>query len=81
MVSRELERNEVRSLLETGSVGPLEGFRSKLGRLFTASIKIDGEFKQAFDFGEEADGNGAAIDFSTLPSIAPCPVSQVRHSA
>jgi DNA topoisomerase III len=74
MAGRELERNEVRSLLETGSVGPLEGFRSKLGRPFTASIKIDGEFKQAFDFGEEADGNGAAIDFSTLPSIAPCPV-------
>ena len=38
------------------------------------SIKIDGEFKQAFDFGEDANGNGAAIDFSTLPAIAPCPV-------
>ena len=74
MAGRELERNEVRTLLETGSVGPLEGFRSKLGRPFTASIKIEGEFKQAFDFGEEADGNGAAIDFSTLPAIAPCPV-------
>jgi DNA topoisomerase III len=74
MAGRELERDEVRSLLETGSVGPLEGFRSKLGRPFTAAIKIDGEFKQAFDFGEDANGNGAAIDFSTLPAIGPCPV-------
>ena len=73
MAGRELERNEVRSLLETGSVGPLEGFRSKLGRPFTAVIKMDGEFKQAFDFGEDANGNGPAIDFSTLPPIAPCP--------
>ena len=74
MAGRELERDEVRNLLETGSVGPLEGFRSKLGRPFTATIKMDGEFKQAFDFGEDANGNGAAIDFSTLPEIAPCPV-------
>ena len=74
MAGRELERDEVEDLLETGSVGPLEGFRSKLGRPFTAAIKIDGEFKQAFDFGDDANGNGAAIDFSTLPAIAPCPV-------
>jgi DNA topoisomerase III len=74
MAGRELERNEVRSLLETGSVGPLDGFRSKLGRPFTATIRMDGEFKQAFDFGEDANGNGAAIDFATLPAIAPCPV-------
>ena len=74
MAGRELERDEVRNLLETGSVGPLEGFRSKLGRPFTATIKMDGEFKQTFDFGEDANGHGAAIDFSTLPEIAPCPV-------
>ena len=74
MAGRELERDEVRNLLETGSVGPLEGFRSKLGRPFTATIKMDGEFKQTFDFGEDANGRGAAIDFSTLPEIAPCPV-------
>ena len=74
MAGRELERNEVRSLLENGSVGPLEGFRSKLGRPFTAAIKLDGDFKQAFDFGEDANGNGTTIDFSTLPAIAPCPV-------
>jgi DNA topoisomerase III len=74
MAGRELERDEVRNLLEAGSVGPLEGFRSKLGRPFTATIKMDGEFKQTFDFGEDANGPGATIDFSTLPVIAPCPV-------
>ena len=74
MAGRELERNEVQSLLETGSVGPLEGFRSKLGRPFAAVIKMDEEFKQTFDFGDGANGNGTTIDFSTLPAIAPCPV-------
>jgi DNA topoisomerase-3 len=74
MAGRELERDEVTKLLETGTVGPLEGFRSKLGRPFSAIVKLDGEFKQAFDFGDNANGNGQAIDFSTVPAVAPCPV-------
>jgi DNA topoisomerase III len=74
MAGRELERDEVKQLLETKTVGPLEGFRSKLGRPFSAIVKLDEEFKQAFDFGEAANGNGQAIDFSTAPAIAPCPV-------
>ncbi len=74
MAGRELERDEVTKLLETGTVGPLEGFRSKLGRPFSAIVKLDGEFKQAFDFGDNANTNGQAIDFSTAPTVAPCPV-------
>ena len=73
MAGRELEREEVKILLENGTVGPLEGFRSKLGRPFSAIVKLDGEFKQAFDFGDSANGNGQVLDFSTLPAIAPCP--------
>jgi DNA topoisomerase-3 len=74
MAGRELEREEVKTLLESGNVGPLEGFRSKLGRPFSAAVKLDGEFKQVFDFGDAADGNGQPSDFSTLPVVAPCPV-------
>ena len=61
-------------MLESGNVGPLEGFRSKLGRPFSAAVKLDGEFKQVFDFGDAAHENGQPLDFSTLPAIAPCPV-------
>ena len=73
MAGRELEREEVKNLLENGTVGPLEGFRSKLGRPFSAAVKLDGEFKQAFDFGDSASGNAQALDFSSLPVIGPCP--------
>ena len=52
MAGRELEREEVKILLENGTVGPLEGFRSKLGRPFSAIVKLDGDFEQAFDFGD-----------------------------
>src|SRR5262249_6053477 len=36
MSGREFEREEVAKLLTEGRVGPLEGFRSKLGRAFNA---------------------------------------------
>ena len=79
MAGRELEREEVKILLENGTVGPLEGFRSKLGRPFSAAVKLDGEFKQAFDFGDSANENGQALDFSSLPAIGPVSGLQVRH--
>lgn len=73
MAGRQFEREEVQTLLEKGSVGPLEGFRSKLGRPFAAIVKLDGEHKQSFDFGSDAAG-GTTLDFSTLPVLGPCPV-------
>ena len=52
--SRELEPEEVRSLLETGSVGPLKGFKSKMGRPFEAKLALSEatEWKTTFDFGD-----------------------------
>ncbi len=73
MAGRELERDEVITLLEKGSMGPLEGFRSRLGRPFAAVVKLDPEFKQTFDFGDSANG-GQNLDFTQLPVVAPeCP--------
>jgi DNA topoisomerase-3 len=75
MAGRELEREDVQALLEKGSVGPLEGFRSKMGRPFSAVVKLDAEFKQSFDFGTNDSGApGEAPDFSTAPVIGECPV-------
>lgn len=76
MAGRELERIEITTLLEEGRVGPLEGFRSKLGRPFSAVVKLDPEFKQTFDFGDST-ADGSNLDFSTLPAIAPCPACKV----
>jgi DNA topoisomerase-3 len=52
--SRELEPTEVTSLLETGSVGPLKGFKSKMGRPFEAKLALSEatEWKTTFDFGD-----------------------------
>jgi len=59
MAGREFEREEVATLLTEKRVGPLEGFRSKLGRAFNAVVVLDKEeWKQKFDF-EKKDGEGA----------------------
>ena len=61
MSGREFEREEVAKLLTTGQVGPLEGFRSKLGRAFNAEIILSEktEWKQKFDFEDQGDGESA----------------------
>jgi DNA topoisomerase-3 len=74
MASRQFEPEEVRELLTKERVGPLQGFRSKMGRPFEAAVKLGEDKKPEFDFG--ADGNGAPqrIDTSRHESIGMCPV-------
>lgn len=74
MAGRELERDEVVTLLAESKVGPLEGFRSKMGRPFSAVVKLDPEFKQSFDFGNAADSESQQIDLTTATAIDACPV-------
>lgn len=69
MSGREFEREEVAKLLTEGRVGPLENFRSKLGRAFSAEIILGEatEWKQKFDFEKDGEGEGGtakALDLS-----------------
>jgi DNA topoisomerase-3 len=83
MAGRELEREEVETLLTHGKVGPLEGFRSKLGRLFSAAVQLTEktEWKQGFDFESANSPEAAAVDLSDAPRIAPCPVCRKAQVA
>jgi DNA topoisomerase-3 len=73
MAGRQFEREEIEKLLTDLRIGPLEGFRSKMGRPFSAVVQFDkAEGKQSFDFGDSAD-SAARIDFSQLPAIGQCP--------
>ena len=73
MAGRLFEREEVEKLLTEREVGPLEGFRSKMGRKFNAKVKLDDEFKQAFDFGEGAHDAPVTIT-EKHEAIGVCPV-------
>jgi DNA topoisomerase III len=73
--SRSFEYEEVEQLLRERQIGPLTGFRSKMGRPFAAALKISPEFKLEFDFGN-ASGEGddaEAPDFSEQQPLGACP--------
>jgi DNA topoisomerase-3 len=76
MAGRLFERAEVEKLLTEKRVGPLEGFRSKMGRKFNAPVKLNGEFKQEFDFGENGAGAEQKIDKEKHESLGLCPICQ-----
>jgi DNA topoisomerase III len=74
MAGRLFDRAEIETLLRDGRVGPLEGFRSKMGRKFNAPVKLGEDFKQQFDFGENGSGGALAIDKARHEAIGLCPV-------
>jgi DNA topoisomerase-3 len=74
MAGRLFDRSEIETLLRDGRVGPLEGFRSKMGRKFNAPVKLGEDFKQQFDFGENGSGGALAIDKARHEAIGLCPV-------
>ena len=78
--SRQFEVAEVEELLEKREIGPLQGFRSKMGRPFAAILKIvrDEEinnYKLEFDFGQNQDEGeeGEGVDFSGQTPLGACP--------
>jgi len=77
---RQFEIPEVEELLANRTIGPLQGFRSKMGRPFAAILKIsrDNEinnYKLEFDFGQnDGEGEGGEpVDFSEQTPLGPCP--------
>ncbi|HSH93818.1 MAG TPA: topoisomerase C-terminal repeat-containing protein, partial [Roseimicrobium sp.] len=76
VAGRQLEPFEVEELISKKQVGPLQGFRSKMGKPFAAIIKMSAEGKAEFDFGNNDTENGepaAVVDFSAQEPIGKCP--------
>jgi DNA topoisomerase-3 len=78
VAGRQFEIVEIEELIEKRTIGPLQGFRSKMGKPFAALIKLSPapEFKPEFDFGQNgANGEGASavVDFTGQESLGKCP--------
>jgi len=72
--NRKMAAEEIQELLEKKKVGPLDDFRSKNGKHYSAYLYLDEETKRVkFDFGNGDGSSGDTIDFSTLTPIAKCP--------
>ena len=77
LAGRQFEVDEMETLISQREVGPLLGFRSKMGRLFTASIKLTDTFEMKFEFGNGDDLEAEPIDFSNHQLLGTCP--QCNH--
>jgi DNA topoisomerase-3 len=75
---RTFEPPEVEALLQDRQIGPMQGFISKMGRPFAAILKLDGECKLEFDFGQRDEDNAEPVDFSELHPLGACPKCSAR---
>ena len=73
VASRQWEPEEVDDLLAKRQIGPLQGFRSKMGRAFAAVIKLDENHAPSFDFGNDNEEAGEAVDLSAAEKLGACP--------
>lgn len=77
IAGRQFSPEEVQTLLAQKMIGPLEGFRNKMGRLFAARVRLNDEGKPEFDFEDAIGGAGSGsepLDLSKYPAIGLCPV-------
>ncbi|GAB4165777.1 MAG: DNA topoisomerase III [Rhodocyclaceae bacterium] len=75
MAGRQFEVGEMEALLRERRVGPLAGFRNKMGRPFAAAVRLGDDLQPEFDFGQERGGeeDAEAPDFSGRESLGACP--------
>ncbi len=79
--SRLMDDDEIEQLIRERRIGPLQGFRSRMGRPFAAILKLSPEHKLEFDFGDNQNsgtGNGSGesaqpVDFTGKEPLGKCP--------
>jgi DNA topoisomerase-3 len=80
VAGRQYETDEVETLLSQRTVGPLTGFRNKMGRLFNALIRLNAEHQPEFDFGQSREDEASAepVDFGDQQPLGTCPKCSAR---
>ena len=69
---REWSPDEVATLIKKRVIGPLTGFRSRMGKPFAAVVRLSDDFRTEFDFGQDKEDE-AAPDFSAQDPLGACP--------
>ncbi|MBC2603564.1 DNA topoisomerase III [Puniceicoccus vermicola] len=76
--NRAITEEEVAELLEKKQIGPLDGFRSKMGKAFSAILKLvqkdNGSWRVELDFGDSGDGEAGEVDISNAEVVGECPI-------
>ncbi|MDR3353301.1 MAG: DNA topoisomerase III [Zoogloeaceae bacterium] len=74
VAGRQFEPKEIETLLTEKSLGPLTGFRNRMGRPFAATIRLNEKFETELDFGQSKEEEAqSAVDFSGQEALGKCP--------
>jgi len=75
VAGRQFEPAEIEALISEKKVGPLNGFRNKMGRTFAAAIKLNDKLEPEFDFGQNSadEDEAETVDFSGQTALGQCP--------
>jgi DNA topoisomerase-3 len=76
IASRQLSPEEVTALVTDRKVGPLNGFRSKTGRPFSAVLILNAENKPEFEFNNNGNGDAVVIDPQQHALIGKCQICE-----
>ncbi|MFP4540358.1 MAG: DNA topoisomerase III [Opitutales bacterium] len=75
--NRKMSEEEVQTLVRERAIGPLDDFRSKAGKPFSALLRLDPNNKVTFDFGngsgESSDEESSPLNLAELPVIGTFP--------
>jgi DNA topoisomerase III len=79
LLGRDWSPEEVAELVTKKFIGPLNGFRSKQGRPFSAGLKLTGDFRIEFDFGQGTGSDSdQPVDFGDQEALGACPKCGAR---
>jgi DNA topoisomerase-3 len=79
LLGRDWTPEEVAELVTRKFIGPLNGFRSRQGRPFSAGLKMTEDFRLEFDFGQGAGADSdEPVDFSGQAALGACPKCGAR---
>jgi DNA topoisomerase-3 len=70
---REWSPDEIAELITKRVIGPLSGFRSRMGKPFSAVMRLTDDLRLEFDFGQDKADGESAPDFSGQEPLGPCP--------
>ncbi|MDR1304108.1 MAG: DNA topoisomerase III [Verrucomicrobiales bacterium] len=82
IAGRVMAENEIAELLAHRVVGPLDDFKNRMGRPFSAYVRLDDNKEITLDWGHAANaanpGHDQAPDFSDQTPLGRCPVTKRR---
>ena len=78
IAGRQLEPSEASTLITARDVGPLDGFRSKMGRAFSANLILNAENVIEFSWGDKEGEGDEPPDFTGQEPLGACPKCAAR---